>query len=247
MMTMTTPSPYRQADPLGEEQADHPVAGAPQVIRLGLGLFCILVAVDCVWLGMWPRAGQILWEALIVTGIIALIFFWLAWDAFSHYARARKQRISLHEFGVRIHDGKTHQDVRFDDIVFIGGVLWQTPGQAPPAGAVLWIDDVQGRRIEVPSPHARAHELGQSIRGSTFERRRAWIESQLAHGKTVSFGRVKLDPLLIAVDGRIIPRSSIDTVDIFVRYFRIVIGKDVVRIATEEIPNADVLVTLLQK
>lgn len=242
---MTTP--YRQADPLGEELTKHPVAGAQQVIRLGLGVFCMLVAVDCVWLGLWPRFGEVLWEGLIVTGVIALVFFWLAWSAFSHYASARKQCITHHEYGLRIYDAKQHQDVRFDDIVSIGGVLWQTPGQAPPAGAVLWIDDVLGRRIELPSPHALAHELGQTIRQATFGRRRAHIESHLAEGKTVSFGRVKLDPLMLAVDTGVFARTDIDSADIAVRYFRFTVDKNRHQIPTEEIPNADVLLALLRK
>jgi hypothetical protein len=59
---MTISSPYRTADSLGNIVSEHSVVGLQQVGRIALGLFCLLVAVDCVWLGMWPRLGRILYH-----------------------------------------------------------------------------------------------------------------------------------------------------------------------------------------
>ena len=63
----------------------------------------------------------------------------------------------------------------------------------------------------------------------------------------MSFGRVKLDPLMLAVDTGVFARTDIDSADIAVRYFRFTVDKNRHQIPTEEIPNADVLLALLRK
>ena len=244
---MTSHSPYRTADPLGSVISEHPVAGVQQVVRIALGLFCLLIAVDCVYLGMWPRFGEIHWGAFIVTGIIALIFFYLSWDAFSTYAKARRQRVVYHEHGLRIHELTQHQDIRFDDVTSVGGMLWQTPEGMPPVGAVMWLDDVQERRIELPSPHAKPHELGETIRSRTFEKRRNAAEARLSDGGEVRFGRAVLSALVLIVDGQVWPRSTIEKTRLSNRWLAIrVQGRSECLLPTEEIPNLDVLMSLLQ-
>ncbi|HRI65779.1 MAG TPA: hypothetical protein PK156_16145 [Polyangium sp.] len=216
-------------------------------MRIALGLFCLLVAIDCVWLGMWPRFGEIHWGAFVVTGVIAAIFFWLSWDAFSHYARARRQRVVQHEFGLRIHEAQRIRDIRFDDVTSIGGVLWQTPPEMPPRGAILWIDDVHEQRFELPSPHAKAEELGESIRNRTFDKRRAAAELGLAQNEDVRFGRLVLSSLALIVQGEVIPRSAIESATLSARWLTFnIAGQRNRMVATEEIPDCDVLLALLR-
>jgi len=244
---MTAHSPYRSADPLGGVVSEHAVSGGQQVVRIIIGLFCLLVAVDCVWLGMWPRFGEFHWGAFVATGIIALIFFWLAYDAFAHFARARKQRVSAHEFGIRIHLEKSPKDIRFDDMTSIGGVLWQAPNETAPGGAVMWLDDVHDRRIEMPSPLANALELGAFIRNATFEKRADRARTRISEGDEVRFGRILLGALEIVVDGELSSRSEIEYARLSSRWFAVkMVGKRETLIPTEEIPNLDVLLALLR-
>jgi hypothetical protein len=244
---MTISSPYRTADSLGNIVSEHSVVGLQQVGRIALGLFCLLVAVDCVWLGMWPRFGEIHWGGFFITGIIALVFFWLSWDAFSQFVKARRQRVACHEYGLRIYTVGRHQDVRFDDVTSVGGVLWQAPEGASPGGAVLWLDDVQGRRIELPSPLAQPDELGQTIRSTTFERRRSASEERISRGEEVRFGRLVLGALELFVDGEILPRSALETVKISSRFLVIkAYGRRERLLSTEEIVNLDVLLALVR-
>lgn len=243
---MTNPSPYRTADPLGSVITEHPVAGAQQIIRIVLGCFCLLVAIDCIYLGMWPRFGEFHASTFILTGMIAAFFFWLSWDAFSHYANARRQRIVQHEYGFRVHDAKLHQDVRFEDIASVGGVLWQTVNGQRPAGGVIWIDEVQGRRVELPSPHAKTHELGEIIRNRTFDQRLEAAQNSLAKGENVPFGRVTLSSLLMTVQGDVVPRGAIEYARVSNRWLAIKArGQSERLVPTEEIPNLDVLLALL--
>ena len=242
---MTTSSPYRTADPLGSVVSQHSVAGVQQVVRIALGLFCLLVAVDCVWLGMWPRFGVIQWGAFFIVGFIALVFFWLSWDAFSQYVKARRQRVACHEHGLRIHERERHQDIHFDDITAVGGVLWQSPEGVPPGGGVMWLDTTHTGRIELPSPLAKPHELGQTIRSMTFARRRLAAEEGMSKGEEVQFGRIKLGALVLVVDGEVLPRHAIDPLRLSQRWLSISHDKRLHRLPTEEVPNLDVLMSLL--
>lgn len=245
---MTTSSPYRTADPLGNKIAEHSVAGVQQGVRIAVGLFCLLIAVDCVWLGMWPRFGVIHWGAFFVTGVIALVFFWLSWDAFSHYVKARRQRVVCHHGGLRIYELEQHQDIRFDEVTAIGGVLWQAPEGEPPGGAVLWLDTAHAGRIELPSPLARPHELGQTIRTLTFVRRRLAAEECINRGDEAQFGRVKLGALVLLVDSQVLARNAIEMAKISNRWFTIKPrGHRELLVPTEELPNLDVLMSLLQE
>jgi hypothetical protein len=245
---MTTHSPYRHADLLGGVISEHPVKGTQQVVRIVLGLFCLVVALDCVWLGMWPRFGEIQWGGFAVTGVIALIFFWLAYDAFAQFARARKQRVTCHEFGLRIHDGKNSKDVRFDDVTSVGGVLWQSGSNGIHGGAVLWIDDVQGSRFELPTPIADALELGASIRKLTFDKRHAEALDRISKGEEVHFGRILLGSLVIVINGAISPRSKIEVASVTSRWLSLrIVGEREQMIPTEEIPNLDVCLALLDR
>lgn len=245
---MTAHSPYRSADPLGRVVSEHPVKGGQQTIRVVLGVFCLLVGADCVWLGMWPRFGDIHWGGFIITGIIALIFFWLAYDAFAHFARARKQGVTGHEFGIRIQEGKSRKDVRFDDMTSMGGVVWQTANEKTPGGAVLWLDDVQGSRIELPSPLLNALELGEFIRSSTFEKRHARAVERISEGNEVRFGRVLLGAQVFIIDGLLAARSEIESVRISSHWLAVkMVGKREHLLPSEDIPNLDVLLALLQK
>lgn len=245
---MTNQSPYRSADPLGPVVSEHPVAGAQQVVRIVLGVFCLVIAIDCVWLGMWPRFGEIHWGAFVATGIIALVFAWLSWDAFSQYAKARRQRVTCHEHGLRIHDRTRHQDLRFDDLASVGGILWQAAQGMDPGGAVMWLDDAHGQRFALPSPLAKANELGEIIRGRTFEKRRETAESCISNGKGARFGRVVVGDLLVTIDGEVWPRSAIERVSITQRWFSIKPKNQRERvISTEEIADLDVLLSLFGK
>jgi hypothetical protein len=245
---MTATSPYRTADPLGSVVSEHAVAGVQQVVRIAVGLFCLLVAVDCVWLGMWPRFGVIHWGAFFVTGLIALLFFWLSWDAFSHFVKARRQRVACHERGLRIHGRERHQDIHFDDVTTIGGILWQSPEGTPPGGAVLWLDDVNNGRIEMPSPLVKPHELGQTIRSMTFASRRVAAEKRLSKGEEVKFGRVTLGPLVLIVDGDVLPRDTLEMPKISSRWLAVKPRLQRERLVpTEEVANLDVLLSLLHE
>lgn len=242
---MSNQSPYRTADPLGPVVSEYPVAGVQQKLRIALGLFCLVVAIDCVWLGMWPRFGEIHWGAFFATGIIALVFFWLSWDAFSQYVKARRQRVSCHEHGLRIHDPSSHQDIRFSDVRSVGGVLWQPPGTTP-RGGVMWLDDNQGRRLELPTPIAKADDLGETIRGRTFEQRRDAAEACISSGERARFGRVTLGDLVLTVDGDVLSRSAIERAIITERWFQIKApGHNGRLISTEEIADLDVLLALI--
>jgi hypothetical protein len=244
---MTIHSPYRSADPLGAVVSEHHVSGGQQVIRIVIGLFCLVVALDCVWLGMWPRFGVIHWGGFAVTSVIAIVFLWLAYDAFAHFARARKQRVSAHEFGIRIHVEKSPKDIRFDDMTSLGGVLWQTGNESVASGAVMWIDDVQGRRIELPSPLANALELGDSIRKATFEKRYSQAQARIGANQEVRLGRIMLDPFVIGIDGELSARSEIESARVSSRWLAVKqVGKREQLIPTEEIPNLDVLLELLR-
>lgn len=246
-MGMTNHSPYRNADALGTIVSEHRVTGTQQVVRIVLGLFCLLVAVDCVWLGMWARFGEIHWGAFIVTGIIGAIFFWLSWDSFAQYIKARGQRIVQHEFGLRIHDTKQYKEIRFDDIASVGGQLWQAPKGMPPLGAVMWLDDVQGQRFELPSPHAQAEELGQTIRSRTFDKRLADTERRIFGNEEVHFGKLALGDLVLVIEGEVVPRSVIESVRLSSRWLEIEVhGQRDRLVATEDIPNLDVLLALLR-
>jgi len=243
---MTAASPYRTADPLGSVVSEHAVAGVQQGVRIALGLFCLLIAVDCVWLGMWPRFGEIHWGAFFVIGFIALVFFWLSWDAFSQFIKARRQRVVCHHHGLRIHERERRQDIRFDDVTAIGGVLWQAPAGVPPGGAVMWLDTIHAGRIAMPSPLARPHELGQTIRSMTFAKRRFAAEECLSQSDEARFGRVTLGALVLIIDGVVLSRSSLESVKISNRWLTIKPHKQrELLIATEEIPNLDVLLSLL--
>ena len=197
---------------------------------------------------MWPRFGEIHWGAFVVTGVIAAIFFWLAWDAFSHYARARRQRIVQHEFGLRIHEARSTYDIRFDDVISVGGTLWQTPPEVPPRGAVTWIDDVEKQRLELPSPHAKAEELGEIIRQRTFESRLAAANLRLAQNEDVRFGRIVLSSSVLIFDSELIPREAIESAALSSRWLAVRVKGQRERIVlTEEIPNLDVLLALLRR
>jgi hypothetical protein len=183
-----------------------------------------------------------------VTGVIAVVFFWLSWDAFSHYIKARRQRVVCHEFGLRIHDLGQHQDVRFDDVTSVGGMLWQSPEGMPPGGAVMWLDDMQGRRFELPAPLAKPHELGGTIRSMTFEKRRSNVEERISNGDAVPFGRIALGALVLIVDGEVFPRSIVESVKLSNRWLSVKLHRQRERLVpTEAIANLDVLLSLLRE
>jgi hypothetical protein len=244
---MTTQSPYRTADPLGPVVSEHSVTGVQQVIRIVLGVFTLIVAIDCIWLGVWPRFGEFHLTASIVCGVIALVFFWLSWDAFSQYVKARRQRVVYHDHGVRIHGGKQPHDVRFDDVASVGGMLWESLDNGANAGAVLWIDDVHGTRFELPTPLANTYELGDQIRRQTFEKRRSTAEKRISSGEAAKFGRCSLASLLLVVDGEVIPRSAIEKVKLSSRWLTIKPrGMRERLIPAEQIPDLDVLLSIIE-
>lgn len=111
----------------------------------------------------------------------------------------------------------------------------------------MWIDDVQGRRVELPSPHAKPHDLGETIRQRTFGKRHEAAEDCLAKGENVPFGRVTLSSLLMTVEGEVVPRSAIEYARVSNRWLAIKVrGQSERLIPTEELPNLDVLLALLQ-
>jgi hypothetical protein len=225
--------------------SEHSVAGVQQIVRIAIGVFCLLVAVDCVWLGMWTRFGEIHWGGFVVMGFIALIFFYLSWDAFSQYWKARRQRVVCHERGLRFYDLQRHQDVRFDDVTSIGGILWQSPDGVPPGGAVIWFD-VQGRRVELPSPLSNPHELGATIRTITFEKRRSTAIEQMSQGDAAQFGRVTLGSLVLIVQGELLLRSAIESVKLSNHWLVIKqVGQRERLLKSEEVTDLDVLLSLL--
>lgn len=245
---MTTSSPYRNAEPLGTVVSEHTVGGAQQSIRIALGLFCFLIAVDCVWLGMWPRFGVIYWGAFFIIGVIALIFFWLSWDAFSQYLKGRRQRVVCYQRGLRIYEREQHRDIRFDDVTALGGVYSQSEAGTPPGGAVLWLDDVHAGRIELPSPLIKTYELGQTIRSMTFAVRRFAAERHISKGEEAQFGRVKLGALVLIVDGEVLPRNTVETVKLSQRWLTIkALNQPAQIVPTEDVANLDVLLSLFQE
>ncbi|HSN99631.1 MAG TPA: hypothetical protein VLS89_15155, partial [Candidatus Nanopelagicales bacterium] len=161
------PAPYRVAEPLGPLVSSHPVAGAQQTIRIGVGIFCLLVTVDVLALPFFdlPGTRDFDWHVLIPLGAIALVFLWLAVSSFRLYLRARRQRAEVHEEGLLLHDGARTSEVRWSDVVSVGGLVWETPGQAPVEGAALWIDVRGGERLPLPSPVREPYALGREIRG----------------------------------------------------------------------------------
>ncbi|MBK9259131.1 MAG: hypothetical protein IPM54_04785 [Polyangiaceae bacterium] len=244
---MTAQSPYRTADPLGAVVSEHSVARVQQSIRVVLGLFCLVVAIDCVWLGIWTRFGDVNVTGAIVSGVIALVFFWLSWDAFSQYAQARRQRVTCHEHGVRIRDKHRDHDVRFDDVTSVGGMLWEPTGEKAPAGTVLWIDDAEGARTVLPSPLSNPHEFGEYVRRMTFDKRRLAAQARIANGDETRFGACALGALVLTVNGEVFSRGEIEKVNLSSRWLAIKPRSHAQRmVPTEQIPDLDVMLALLE-
>jgi hypothetical protein len=116
----------------------------------------------------------------------------------------------------------------------------------PHGGAVMWLDDVESSRWELPSPVTEPYELGATIRSRTFEKRRSAAERCISNGEDVRFGRVVLGALVLIVDGEVLPRSALETVKLSNRWLAIKAhGQRERLLPTEEIANLDVLLVLL--
>jgi hypothetical protein len=242
-------APYRAADPLGNLVSAHPVAAVQQGVRIGVGLFCLLVALDCFAVPFFdvPGTRALDWPALIALGAVGLAFGALAIWSFSHFVRARHACVSVHEHGLRLQAGaRDPRDVRWGDIVSVGGLFWESPSGAPPQASVLWIDERAGGRIALPSPVREPFALGREILRHTFEARLEAARARLAEPAHVRFGRLLLGPDALVLDVDSIPRNTIERVALTSRFLELRIAARIRRLVpTEQVPDADVLLSLL--
>ncbi|MDC0746407.1 hypothetical protein [Polyangium mundeleinium] len=247
---MRAQTPYRQADPLGALVSEHPVSLAQQGIRIGVGLFCLLVAADCVALPFFiipDHLGHDL-ASLVVFGGAALVFGALGFWAFSHFVRARGQRVEVHEEGLRIGRGNDTRDLRFQDITSVGGLFWEALGDAPPAVSALWIDDRTGDRIRLPTPVRDPYKLGRELAARTFDRRLEEAERRIQEKGRVLFGRCMLDEMRLHLgEGDAVSRQAVRRAKLSSRWIEVRLDPGGKRLVpTEEVPDADVLLVMLR-
>ncbi len=247
---MRSQTPYREADPLGALVSEHPVSIAQQGIRIGVGLFCSLVALDCIAVPLFftPRDEALGITTVFVFGAAALVFGALGVWAFSHFVRARGQRVVVHEEGLRIGRGKEAKDVRWVDVTSVGGLFWEALGDAPPQVSALWIDDRGGDRLRLPTPVRNPYVLGREIQSRTFEQRLEEAERQIAEGGRAFFGRCVIDATRLFVgEGDAVPRSEIRRAKLASRWIEVRLQRGGKRLVpTEEVPDADVLLAMLR-
>ncbi|MDI1449351.1 hypothetical protein [Polyangium sp. 6x1] len=246
---MRAQTPYRDADPLGALVSEHPVSIVQQGIRIGVGLFCWLIALDCVALPLffspYPEGTEL--AGLVVFGGAALVFGAMGFWAFSHFVRARGQRVEVHEEGLRIGRGKETRDVRFHDITSVGGLFWETLGDRPPEVSALWIDDHAGDRIRLPTPVRDPYGLGRELSTRTFEHRLEKAERRIQEGGRASFGRCKLDGLRLSLgEGDFVPREVVRRAKLSSRWIEVRLDRGKRLVPTEEVPDADVLLVMLR-
>ncbi|MDC3962270.1 hypothetical protein [Polyangium jinanense] len=247
---MRAQTPYRDADPLGALISEHPVSIVQQGIRIGVGLFCILVALDCVALPLFfmPKHEAVELTGLLVFGGAALVFGALGIWAFSHFVRARGQRVEVHEEGLRIGRGKDTRDVRFHDITSVGGLFWEALGDAPPEVSALWIDDREGNRLRLPTPVRGPYALGRELTARTFEHRLEEAERRIQEEGRMLFGRCMLDEMrLFLGEGNAVWRQDVLRAKLSSRWIEVRLARGGKRLVpTEEVPDADVLLVMLR-
>ncbi|MDI1482885.1 hypothetical protein [Polyangium sp. y55x31] len=247
---MRAQTPYRDADPLGALVSVHPVSIVQQGIRIGVGLFCLLVALDCAALPLFfmPKHEAVEPLSLLIFGGAALVFGALGIWAFSHFVRARGQRVEVHEEGLRIGRGKDTRDVRFHDITSVGGLFWEALGDAPPEVSALWIDDRAGDRIRLPTPMRDPYALGRELSARTFEHRLEQAERRIQEEGRAFFGRCKLDELRLHLgEGDAVARQEVRRAKLSSRWIEVRLASGGKRLVpTEEVPNADVLLVMLR-
>ena len=244
---MTTP--YREADPLGPLVSEHAVTFAQQGIRVGVGIFCAAVALDCVAIPTiaWDKSRPIALMDIAIFGTAALIFGVLAFWAFSHFFKSRGERIEVREGGLRLRNKHRAKDIRWVDIASVGGLVWEAAGTTAPYLSPLWVDDNAGDRHRLPTHVGDPYSLGREIQARTFEQRVSAIENDLKAGKTVHFGRVSLDAsrLLLGNEAPIL-RVDLKRVALSSRWIEVHAARGGKRIVpSEEVPNSDVLLALL--
>ncbi|TKC94099.1 hypothetical protein [Polyangium fumosum] len=247
---MRAQTPYRQADPLGALVSEHPVSLAQQGVRIGVGLFCLLIALDCVALPFFiipEHLGHDL-AALVVFGGAALVFGSLGFWAFSHFVRARGQRVKVHEEGLRIGRGKDTKDLRFQDITSVGGLFWEALGDAPPVVSALWLDDHADARIRLPTPVRDPYTLGREIASRTFDHRLEKAERRIQEKGRAFFGRCMLDETRLHLgEGDAVSRQDVRRARLSSRWIEVRLASGGKRLVpTEEVPDADVLLVMLR-
>lgn len=244
---MTTP--YREADPLGALVSEHRISRAQQGIRIGVGIFCGVVTVDCIAIPtvVWGESRPRTLLDVAIFGGATVIFGALTFSAFSHFWRSRGQRVEVREGGLRIEGGAQSKDVRWTDIASIGGLAWEALEDATPHLTPLWLDDFSGERHRLPAHVHNPYELGREIQARTFEKRLEAVEQELSSGKTVHFGQCSLDSTRVWLGNESpLPRSEIKSVRISSRWIEVRPKRGGKRIVpTEEVPNTDVLLALL--
>ncbi|MDI3284122.1 hypothetical protein [Polyangium sp. 15x6] len=247
---MRAQTPYRDADPLGALVSEHPVSIVQQGIRIGVGLFCLLVALDCVALPLFfmPEHEGVELTSLLVFGGAGLVFGALSIWTFSHFSRARGQRVEVHEEGLRIGRGKDTKDVRFHDITSVGGLFWEALGDAPPEVSALWIDDREGNRLRLPTPVRDPYALGRELAARTFEHRLEEAEQRIQEGGRAFFGRCKLDELRLYLgEEDAVLRQEVRRAKLSSRWIEVRLASGGKRLVpTEEVPDADVLLVMLR-
>jgi hypothetical protein len=243
-------TPYRATDPLGPLVSEHPVSLVQQGIRIGVGLFCAVVALDCIAVPLffWPDYEERDIISMVVFGAASLVFGALAVWSISHFWRARGRRVDVHEEGLRIGRGRDTRDLRWGDVASVGGLFWEALGEAPPEVSALWIDDKSDERTRLPTPVRHPYALGREIAGRTFDGRIEAIREKLAEGKRVHFGRCSLDADRVFFgDDAPIVRSEIKRAKLSSRWIEIRLASGGKRLVpTEEVPDTDVLLALLR-
>jgi len=244
---MTTP--YREADPLGALVSEHPVSLVQQGIRIGVGVFCVIVALDCLAMPIFVFRDGEPFEVmtLVVLGLSALVFGALAVWIFSHFWRARGRTVSVHEAGLRIGRRGSSRDLRWVDIHSIGGLFWEALGDAPPEISALWLDDPAGDRVRLPTPVRHPYSLGREIASRTFESRLKLARERLAEGRRIHFGRCSIDEHRLFLGEDVpIERASLKKVKLTSRWIEMRLLRGGKRLVpTEEVPDTDVLLAIL--
>lgn len=238
-------TPYRAAEPLGPLVSSHPVSGGQQGVRIGVGIFCLIVAVD-LFAVPFLALPELDWQLVAVCGVAGVVFGWLAVSAFMHHARSRRLQADVLEGGLILRKGRRERALRWEDIRSVGGLLEEVPGGNGPEGVALWIDDRAGQRLALPSPARDPYTLGREIRQRTFEARLAEAKRWIAAGERAEFGRCALDTRALYIDREAVERDGVAGATVSWQWVEVRLARGGKRrVRSEEVPDADVLLALL--
>jgi hypothetical protein len=180
---------------LGELASIHPIAGAQQVVRVVLGVVCVLAALGLVAGaidGGAPVGRVATLQDRLFFLVPALGFAYGAFYARRHWKEGRGQRVEVFAGGLAIVEPRGTVRIRWKEIAEVYAIAWESPQPVPCTGVMrLVLSD--HTIVDLPSPLARPFDLGEAILRGTQERFLDEAEAALAAGRPVRFGPVLLD------------------------------------------------------